>query len=198
MTLIIPPGYSQLVFRWGLTGDAEDMVNTLGIDNGVVSDFQAYVDALAASTRASLPVGVILTGYSFLGCTLYRGQDGGPPEVFESVAVAHAGTNGGPALPPNCAFLLRKRTSLGGRKGRGRMFIPAGVGVGEDSVPSTGVMAEAQRAALEERYSDWLFGLGPVPYLFHDSETPGSAAPTEIIAFTCEARLATVRRRLRP
>lgn len=198
MTLVIPPNYSQAVFRWGLAGDAEDMVNTLGLDTTDVTLWQELVDALAANTRTKLPVGVILVGYSFLGVTLYRGQDGGPPEVYESVSVPHAGTNGGPALPPNCAFLLRKHTSVGGRRGRGRMFIPAGVGVGEDSVPATGVMAEAQRAALETRYRDWIDFLGPDPVLFHDSESPGSTTPTPITTFTLEARLATVRRRLRP
>lgn len=198
MSLVIPPNFSQAVFRWSLTGDAEVMVNTLGLDTTDVTLWQEMVDALADNTRTALPVTVILLGYSFLGVTLYRGQDGGPPVVYESPAVVHSGTNAGPALPPNCAFLLRKRTSLGGRKGRGRMFIPAGVGVGEDSVPATGVMAEAQRAALETRYNNWITLLGPEPVLFHDSESPGSTTPTPINTFTLEARLATVRRRLRP
>jgi hypothetical protein len=198
MALVIPPNYSQAVFRWGLAGDAETMVNTLGLDTTSVTLWEALVDSLAANTRTSLPVSVILTGYSFQGVTLYRGQDGGPPAVYESPAVTHAGTNAGPPLPPNCAFLLRKRTALGGRKGRGRMFIPAGVGVGEDSVPSTGVLLEAQRAPLATRYNDWINSLGPSPVLFHDSATPGSTAPTPITSFTLEARLATVRRRLRP
>lgn len=197
MALVIPPNYSQVVFRWALAGDAEVMVNTLGLDTTDVTLWQEMTDALAVNTRTALPVTVILIGYSFLGVTVYRGQDGGPPVVYESPAVVHNGTNAGPALPPNCAFLLRKRTAVGGRRGRGRMFIPAGVGVGEDSVPVTGVMAEAQRAALETRYNAWIDGLGPDPVLFHDSATPGGTTPTPITALTVEARLATVRRRLR-
>lgn len=198
MALVIPPNFSQVVFKWALAGDAEVMVNTLGLDTTDVTLWPAMVEALATNTRTSLPVTVIAIGYSFLGVTVYRGQDGGPPVVYESTAPAHAGTNAGPALPPNCAFLLRKRTAVGGRKGRGRMFIPAGVGVGEDSVPATGVMAEAQRAALETRYNNWIAALGPDPVLFHDSDSPGSTTPTPITSLTVEARLATVRRRLRP
>lgn len=199
MSLVIPPGFSQVVLRWGLVGDAEEMINTMGVSNSGITDFQDLANDIAQVTREFLPVNVILIGYSFLGVKLYVGQDGGPPAVYESVAVLHVGTNPGPALPPNCAYLVRKRTALGGRRGRGRMFMPAGVGPGEDSVPATGVMAEAQRVDLELRYNAWLDNW-PVPlYLFHDDEalTP-LPNPTPITTVTVEARLATTRRRLRP
>jgi hypothetical protein len=198
MSLIIPPGFGQLVFKWNLSGDAETMVNTIGVDLPDPAAGQEYVDGAAAQTRISIPVDKILLGYSFSGCTLYVGQDGGPPAVYESVAVVHNGTNGGPALPPNCAYLIRKHSGLGGRRNRGRMFLPAGVGPGEDSVPSTGVMAEAQRADLETRVRAWLTAITGTKVIFHDSSSPGSSTPTEISSFTVEARLATTRRRLRP
>lgn len=196
MSLVIPPGYAQAVYRFTLTGDAEEMVVTLGVDmDEFAGDGAAAVDALALRFRTAYPAANILLGYTFVGVTLYVGQDGGPPTVFENVTPV-VGTNAGPALPPNCAFLVQKRSASAGRRNRGRMFMPAGVGVGEDSVPATGVMLEAQRIVLQTRVNAWTDPTDHV--IFHDSETVGAGAPVPITLFVLQARLATVRRRLRP
>lgn len=196
MSLVIPPGFGQAVYRFALAGDPEECLTTIGFPMAGYDDGQDAADNLAGDFRLAVGVGVILLGWSFIGVRVYVGQDGGPPTVFESATIAHVGTNAGPALPPNCAFLIQKRSAAAGRRNRGRMFIPAGVGVGEDSVPVTGVMAEAQRAALEVRYTDWLDAAPKV--ILHDSATPGGATPTAIVNYIVQARLATVRRRLRP
>lgn len=198
MALVIPPGFAQVVYRSSLTGDPEEMLWTLGVAmTGTLTTGQIVADHMRDSFVGAWPAGSILTSWTFIGCRVYVGQDGGPPTVWESVGAAVAGTNAGPGLPPNCAFLVQKRSAIGGRKNRGRMFLPAGFGVGEDSVPVTGVMAEAQRAALQARLTPAFLGTED-RVIFHDEATPGSHTPTVITSLTMLARLATVRRRLRP
>lgn len=197
MSLVIPPGFAQIVYRSALAGDPEECLWTLGTSMDGYLDGQDAADVTRFGFVSAYSAGFILAGWTFLGTRVYVGQDGGPPTVWESTGPAVVGTNPGPGLPPNCAFLVQKRSALGGRRNRGRMYLPAGFGVGEDSVPITGVMAEAQRADLNTRVTDAFTGAAD-RVIFHDELTPGGSTPTTITSFIVQARLATVRRRLRP
>ncbi len=196
MPLVIPAGWSNCAYRFSLTGDAEEMIFTLGVlTPGPPGDVET-LNALHAKFIEAWPAANILTGWTFLGIRMQKGNAPGPVTVLETTQAPVVGVNAGPSLPPNCAFLVQKRTALGGRPHRGRMYLPGGIGVGEDSVPSTGVMLEAQRAVLQTRVN-LAFGTGDKGVL-HDSLTPGALPPTVITSFRAMARLATIRRRLRP
>ncbi len=196
MALVIPGGFSQAIYRFSLAGDAEEMIFTLGIIGPGSGTAEQLIADLHAAFVSAWPAANLLSGYTFLGIRLIVGNTGGAPIVFDGTQAPVVGTNSGPALPPNCAFLVRKRTPLGGRAHRGRMYLPAGVGVGEDSVPATGVMLEAQRSALQTRVNT-AFG-GTNKAILHDSLTPGALSPTTITSLFLDPRLATQRRRLRP
>jgi PAB1-binding protein PBP1 len=197
MALEIPFGFGQAVYRFSLTGDNEEMLTTLGVAMiGSYANPQVAADGLRGEFIAGFPAANILTGYTFIGVRFIEGVLSGPSPVFESTGAPVVGTNAGPALPPNSAFLVTKRSAKGGRAHRGRMYLPAGIGVGEDSVPATGVMLEAQRGILQGRVNT-AFANGE-KVIFHDSLTPGGFDPTVITAFLLQARLATQRRRLRP
>jgi hypothetical protein len=197
MALVIPNAYAQLIYRFSLTGDAEEMLTTLGLEApGSYGTPEQTIAAMHADFVTGFPAANILTGYQFLGIRMIVGQPSGLPITYEGTQAPVVGTNAGPPLPPNSAFLVRKRSALGGRPHRGRMYLPAGIGVGEDSVPATGVMLEAQRSVLQTRVNA-AFGVGD-KVILHDSLTPGALTPTLITALTLEARLATQRRRLRP
>src|SRR4029453_202822 len=58
--------------------------------------------------------------------------------VFTSTSAAAGGTVGGGSVPPNSAYLLKKTTALGGRKHRGRSYIP---GVPREWVDGAGAMS---------------------------------------------------------
>lgn len=196
MALVIPQNYGQCVYRFLLAGDSEEMLSTLGFAAiGSLSTGQGAADTLAADFAVGFPAANICAGYTFVGTRVLMGQATGAPLVFESAAAGIVGSNIGPALPPNCAYLVSKRTALGGRRHRGRMYLPPFL-IGEDSVPVTGVMAEAQRAALQTRVNS-AFGIGE-KVILHDSLTPGALPPTIITSFRVQPRLATQRRRLRP
>lgn len=196
MALVIPNGYGMAVYRFTLAGDSEEMLTTIGIDMVSYADGEAAIAGLHADFVAAWPAANILLGYTFLGIRFLEGQASGPPVVWEGTQAPVVGTNAGPALPPNCAFLVRKRTGLAGRQHRGRMYLPACLGVGEDSVPSTGVMLEAQRVVLQGRVNTG-FATGD-KVILHDSLSPGALSPTLITSLHLDHRLATQRRRLRP
>lgn len=197
MGVDIPSGYGLFAFHTLTEGDPEEMIWTWGVNVGSsasVPDLPeraatAWEDHLAAQTstvvqltRVTLKVGPVSTG---------------PTYEFLSGAV---GTNGGSLPPPNCAVLVKKLTAVGGRKGRGRMYLP-GISSVSGSLDSGGnfgsVAAGDVQSAIEDMAAD-----------IEDTDPPGPAdmvllhsdatTPTSIVSYLCEQRLATQRRRLRP
>lgn len=204
MALIIPVGFAHAVYEFSLTGDPEPIVTTMGHDLSAVSGGD-YTDAandlmfaFAVAWAARLS-----NVYTLTGVSLYVGQDGGPPAVYESTDAAVPMTQSGPALPQNCAFLMRKRTSRAGRRGRGRCYIP---GVNEESVGHTGIISPSSLTNYQASADMWYDelvnpGAGAVampPVILHRSEgisTPGT--PTPILSFLLDDQIATQRQRMR-
>lgn len=134
------------------------------------------------------------------------GQDGGPPLIFESNTIDAGGSTASDKLPQNSALLISKRTNLGGRRGRGRMFVPGVLGeaaVGETGVITSGVVADLQDKAddfLDQCTTGGLAAL-PVPlYLEHFPSTvsPGSEPPpTLVTSLVVDSLISTQRGRLR-
>lgn len=194
MTLVIPPGYAQVAWRFSLVDDPEPMITTCG---AAVSGFGGGQDAADSLADLFCPTAFTAAGisisYVYLGARLAVGQDGGPPVIFEAVR-SIAGSASAATVPQNCAFLVRKTTGTGGRSGRGRMFMPP-FATGEDAVSAAGVLSLAAAEFIQGEI-DTLFG-GFSPYLLHDSSGTDTT-PTPVTAMTLERQLATQRRRLRP
>lgn len=204
MSLIIPPGFAQVVFGFVQDGDPEPMLSTIGVElaaddgTGEASPNRMF-DSFADNVLGNLSVN---TGLYFV--TVYVGQDGGPPVVYESDLASQQGGAGGSPLPPNCAFLVRKRTSVSGRRGRGRMYLP---GVPEALVNPAGYLSTEAAEDLQAGVDNWyaeLTGVPPgtsayPPVVLHRSEGAGAEpVPTPITLFQVETQIATQRRRLRP
>jgi hypothetical protein len=122
----------------------------------------------------------------------------GPNTTGQSaeLAVGSIGGDGGVADPPNIALLVRKVTGVGGRSGRGRMFVPGWAGTAFDS---SGDFNPARIGPLNLKFEALragLVALGLVPVLLHSAGSP-IAAPMPITALQVAPRGATQRRRLR-
>lgn len=201
MALIIPPGFALGAHRHTITGDPEEMIVTMGYDvsspDVAISQqdlanrlHTAYANAMKESLTPQTTV---------VGLTLYFGQDGGDPVVVASNNAPVVGTSSGSALPPSVAVLVRKVTALGGRQGRGRMFIP---GFNEAGVDPSGALVGANLTQLQTDLNQWMGflngpgGEGVDPVLLHSTgETV--TAPTVISSFSAQPKVATQRRRLR-
>lgn len=194
MALVIPVGFAQVAYRFTLAGDPEEMITTVGIDLDGIAGLPSGAATAAMDAFAEGYSGAAWsTAWTVRGCTVYIGQDGGPPVIVEHVSDIVGVTT--MATPPqNCAVLVRKQTGLGGRSGRGRMFIPP-FALNEGNVTANGMLDPDFRSDTQTAVDAWMGELNPV--LLHDSATPGSPAPTPITSFVVDPRIATQRRRLR-
>lgn len=186
---IIPVGYAQVLGRISLTGDAQEMAITFGVEGAVLS--QANADDISAAL-ATFVKGSIGSNYTYQGAIVSGGGIGGGL-VWETTEGTGVGLNSSSTLPSNCAYLYRKRTALGGRKNRGRMFLP---GVGEADVNSLGVISTGVVGALQALADDLLTDLDAAGYpmhILHNDSTP----PTQVTALLLDSVIATQRRRLR-
>lgn len=203
MALIIPQGFGQAVYEFSLTDDAEPIVVTCGHDlDAAGSNYADAADQLFDAFAAML-MGRVADDYRLEVVTLYVGQDGGPPAIYESTRASVAGGISAAPLPQNCSWLIRKRTSAAGRRGRGRMYLP---GVAEGVVDPVGQIDSGEVATTQTWADNWLDELlvptlgGPAlpPVVLHRSEGIGvEPPPTPITALQVDDRIATQRRRLR-
>jgi hypothetical protein len=198
MALVIPPGFAQVIHELTVTGDNEPMITTIGLDlSGLGGAFATAAEdaynAFSSNFMAGAPSAVTLTQ------TILRiGQDGGDPLVVAEPG-SSAGTGGATYLPQNSATLVQKRTALGGRKGRGRMFIP--YLLEEQHVDLVGVISGVRLTSLQTAADGYLADLqliGGGPVLLHDDATVGVLpAPTPITSLVVSNRIASQRQRLR-
>lgn len=206
MALIIPPGFGQAVYEHSFEGDSEPMVVTFGHDiSEWGGDEQSCVNNLFGAW-ATFVCPVLTNAMALQRVTLYVGSDGPEHDVFDSENAEPApGTVNAQATIPNTAMLVRKRTDLAGRRGRGRIYLP---GIRSDALTEPGLWTSTILGNVNDAFADWLDDLITAPgaeafptppVILHRSEGEGvEPAPTPIAVLVAEERAATQRKRLRP
>lgn len=185
----IPEGFAQASFIFVGEALPYGAVCTLGLD---VQGYAGSPDQAAQDVYERFAgVGQDLSGsIRTIECRVKFGPtEDGPSGSFSGETI---GVSGG-SLGPNSAHLITKSTALGGRRGKGRMFLP---GVGEANVDNGGNLSPAIISALSGSLGDFFAGLitdGLPPVLLHE----GVLAPTPVLNFNVESRIATQRKRLR-
>lgn len=191
----VPIGFVDAWVRYRLTGDTEPMFTHLGYRVDTPPFGQAEADALILEMQAALD-GTATSSYTLDGGYVLVGNDGG--DLRYDVITSRPGALGGSAIVQNTALLVRKNTGLGGRRNRGRMFLP---GTPATFVSPTGVITAshvtAAQTAVNLLMSPALFSAANVDaaVLFH--ETP-PFTPSVITSLDVQPLAATQRRRLRP
>lgn len=195
---IIPPGFAQVFFRFRCVGDNEEMLTSIGVRTvGDPPDPDTLADDMATAWLFSWPVGDLSSTYTFVGTRVYVGQDG-DPLVAENLRNT-SGTGSGAVPPNNCAALLQKRSALGGRRNRGRMFLPAGY-FPETGVDQAGLLTAGTVTTLQGNCNDFLTQIrtgSPTTdqaVILHSS---APSAPTVITTLTVAPKIATQRTRMR-
>lgn len=188
--MALPIGYCRATLLFGGGAQPTGAAVVLGFDNGTAGAPAIVGDAIYQAWQAEcLPLQNDTT--DFVGVLVKFGPESvGPSGLFSEV---NSGGATGSAATPNVAYLAHKNTLLGGRQGRGRMYIP---GVSEDDVDGAGNLdtgvVTAWTDALEEFFGACAF-LGLEHVLLHGDEL----TPTPVANTTCDGRVATQRRRLR-
>lgn len=194
--MAIPLEFGEAWFSFQVTGDNEPMFSHLayGIDATVTqaavdAGFQSFVDNFKVRFSAA----VSLTGGHFLEQTTVGIRR------WDASVTAAPGTGGGTPLPNNCAYLVKKSTALGGRRNRGRMYLPC---PSEADVDGAGLVLAASVTALNVQLAKLqsggtvhtAFGFVADPVVLHET---GSQTPATVSDLSCQPKIATQRRRMR-
>lgn len=195
----IPPGYGQWTFETQHVGIQHTAVTTLGFKVATppytqaqcTSAGNAWVAAMTLLWDAEVTMSRVIANI---------GNDG-PPIRFET-GLSVVGTRATVSvLPPQVSYLIRKSTAFGGRRYRGRMYIPfvAGTDIG---IAQTGALVPAGVTLLQARATALLTNLvaaGPNASELSVLHAPGltsEPSPTTITALSADDFVATQRRRL--
>lgn len=196
MPVVIPIGTGLAQFRFIVAGASREAVVTMGYDPALIEpadNAEALSNLFTAPGRPGQASSMVV-GWSYLGVRVTEMDASGPFTGEFSNLVVGSGT--GNPMPPNVAVLMRKNTAAGGRRGRGRSYIPP-LYPGEENVGPNGSIAAAQLTNLQTWWSS-LFtamqGAALPPVIFH-SISPFTATP--VTSFTVQQTVATQRRRLR-
>lgn len=202
MPLDIPPGYGQAAIEMRNDGDPDSWYITLGLDlTGVGGDY-AQAAFSCASAFAETIGQQLHTSTTVVGCKLRVGQDGTEPiTVFGGVNIP--GTSTAAMLPQNCALIYDKLTNRGGRRGKGRFFMPNVLK--EADVNSVGVIDttalfdfQFQANAFYQRLLDPEgVQLATPPVLLHNTGPGSVGGPDDITGLQVQGLISTQRRRLR-
>jgi hypothetical protein len=191
---VIPAGFGQAAYRFSLTGDPEVMITTIGCDvDAMGGDPQAAAEFLRDKFTAEFSAAEIIGGWTFLGVSLKAGSVGGLGATFEAPANL-VGTNSVQSPAQNTTTLVKKITALGGRSGRGRMFLPP-FNLDETSVAKNGMIDPTSVATMQTGINAAFWHVNAS--LLHDSAAPGAPGPTPITSLLVDPQVATQRRRLR-
>lgn len=172
----IPHGAACVQCVEDLAGDPLADINT-----AFQSAFEPVVEQLTTVTNAA-------------SVLVKRGPDEtGPSALF---SWGHGGLEGSAAVPPNTSVLVSKQTAVGGRRGRGRMFLP---GIREDRVDVTGLLDPTNVGNINNALDSFMSDMTTAgyPLMLEHGDDPSPLAPTELVAMECQSTVATQRRRLR-
>jgi hypothetical protein len=189
--MFVPNGFAHVLGRISVPGDNEEMAITYGVEGNAGLD-QAAVDFLSSETGDFL-TGVMGNVYRFEGVVVTIGQSGADL-ILTSEDGAAQGTQGANLLPQNCSALFKKSTGVGGRKNRGRFYVP---GIAEALVGDTGVLSAGAITQFQGQADDFLGDLNTALLPMVVLHTSPLDTPTTVTALTIDTRIATQRRRLR-
>jgi len=184
-----------------LTGDAEAMVVTIGIDSGAEEDPEALADDVLSDLVGS---GTIFASGSFsdqydIGPFVASIMTSTGPQIGTGTTFESGSNPGVLPVPSNCAILVQKRTARGGRKGRGRAYFPP-IYPTENSVNPNGDLFSTTLTAWQDAMNEFhttLAASGRPMVLLH-SEEAGAIAPDPVTSLVVAPKIATQRTRLRP
>lgn len=187
----IPDGYGQLSVIHETQDGVGESVWTLGFQNTGDDDAAACVDVYKSTFVASDYWDALSTTTDVTELRVKLGpSDTGPSAVTD---VNLSGTNGGVPVGPQVSFLLTKNTALGGRRGRGRAFLP---GHAATSLTTSGFWDPAHVSFTVSEVTSIILAAGfagLTPVLLHSS----ALTPTPITSLSGATRIATQRRRNR-
>lgn len=192
--MLIPEDYAQVNHFFSGIAAPHGAQITYGVSLNVYSGTpnDAAEDLTGAFADNVFPV---LTSSLVLEKTMVKfgPNDLGPSGEF---ALGNAGGAGSNSVAPNTSLLVSKNTSLGGRQGKGRLFLP---GFPEDKVDGSGFIDDTYGDSVQGDLDAWygdMIGVN-LPMVLLRAEGSPVLGPALVTALTLSRIAATQRRRLR-
>lgn len=155
----------------------------------------ALADAIFDAWNAS--IGSLMDAEVLMGPVELRvGQDGGDALAVSGTHIANGGTVQS-AAPSNVAVLIQKRSTRGGRRGRGRMYVPWLIS--DANVNEVGIIVAGTVTAIQTECIDFLAGLTAAStgmVLLHNTGGSAPGSPDVVNALIVDNLIGTQRRRL--
>lgn len=195
--MALPVGYAQASFVFQCTGISDPIVTTIGCQPQGGISAATIADAVYTSwTSATAPFAPakVANSYTLTSVDVTLETASGP--VLGQKLVNAAGTMVTVVVSAQVCVIARKQTARGGRKGRGRMFLPGAILV-EANIDSAGIILPAFRTTLDTNLTAALslMSSNSVPaFLLHSDPL---ITPDAIIGMSTVSVCGTQRRRLR-
>jgi hypothetical protein len=197
MTTVIPIGFSDFSVEIAHSLYGRRSFVTGGVDNGANLDPSNIAQAVFDSFTIPLMLGRLDSNATVMSATVRMGTDGSPL-IGVSTSPPEAGTLSQSTVAANSAVLVNKRTALGGRKNRGRWFLPWFIT--ESEVDEIGIITPASVASLQTALNACLVAFQAAPIdglvILHDSESPPPHDPTPVVQLQASSLIGSQRRRL--
>jgi hypothetical protein len=203
MAFVIPPGHAHCAIEFRMTGDPQPWYCTVGVDTNGATAPQGIADHVFGAWRTTM-LTLMPSVLSLTGVIAKVGQDGAAPVLgYSNQPVAFGGKSSSfTFLPQNCALLIDKLSNLGGRRNRGRIYVP-GI-ILESDCSNVGVMTnvatyqtqiDAFDAALRAPFAPGTAGMDPV--ILHHDQLVNPIPPTPIAQWRVQSVISTQKKRLR-
>lgn len=189
--MVIPAGFAQVNFIFDGAAVPEGAQVVIGVQNTAAPASAAAIASIAGGYWVADLMGGQATAIALRSVLCKLGPNSTGPSA--SVPFGNAGTDTSQALPGNTALLVRKNTAVGGRRGRGRMYIP---GITEAESPGGGTVLSTFVTGMQTACATFLGHLSSASLpmvLLHSDAT----APTLVTSLTVESVFGSQRDRMR-
>lgn len=120
---VLPPGFVSIWTRWRIATMTRSAFTAVSYEIAAPPFTQANADTLLPDVAAAID-NIVASGATCDGGFALVGSDGGSIRYDVTLGTPVVGDRAGGVAPPQVAMLITKNTGLGGRRNRGRMFIP--------------------------------------------------------------------------
>jgi len=201
MCVVVPIGDAVATFVLEVAGGSKQMTWSIGFTDVAAIDGPAMAETIYESAISGgggdpsiyYPDN-ISDDYTFVGVSLSVMTAPGPL-VFDHFDPVEGTLTPNFPLPKNCCVLITKRSASGGRKNKGRAYLPP-TRFTEADVDANGVLASLYVTSINDSLASFLTLMdtaGYEPVIHHSDGSPGTA----ITSMDCGSLIATQRRRLR-
>lgn len=176
MSTRIPIGSFETILHFSAPGQDGDIITSFGW-SGEPDEGSEF---LAIESEMNVIMGNINNHVVLTTIDVVVGSSNPVDRVF-SIPSGVGGGAGGSMLPINNAFLVQKLTPFGGRRFRGRAYLP---GVSEGAADDSGQLDSGVADGLQANIDSMVAGMdginGYTPRLFHQS-SPFTPSPVTVL-----------------